>query len=77
MILLVFHSRYCSSFYHSSFLVIGLTEVMKLKNREKSLDKKKTKAEFAEGKKKNLADSDKQSFEQVDLPVASSFSLAR
>ena len=36
---------------------------------------KKTKAEFAESKKKNLADSDKKSFEQIELPVATTFSV--
>ena len=36
---------------------------------------KKTKAEFAESKKENLAESDKESFEQIELPVATSFSV--
>ena len=34
---------------------------------------KKTKAEFAESKKENLAESDKKFFEQIELPVATSF----
>ena len=36
---------------------------------------KKTKVKFAESKKENLAKSDKESFEQIELPVAASFSV--
>ena len=83
MILLLFYSQ--SSFYRSSILYFGLIEVVKqVKNREKSLDSdkknetrpmKKTKAEFAESEKENLADDDKESFKQIELPVATTFSV--
>ena len=82
--LLLFYSQ--SSFYRSSFLFLALLRSWnELKNREspwtaekktKQGPKKKTKAEFAESKK-NLTDidSDKESFEQIELSVATSFSV--
>ena len=68
-------------FYHSSFLFIGRIEVMKrvkkslAVKKSKPGPKKKTKAEFAESKKKNLTNSNKESFEQIELPVATLFSV--
>ena len=65
--------------------LFGLIEVVKqvkkyrkvLGQRQKNETRpmKKTKAEFAESKKDNLADSEKESFEQIELPVATTFSV--
>ena len=85
-----FASLLFSIFVLSLFVsLFGLIEVVKqVKKWRKSLDcekkrtkqgpNKKTKAEFfkfVESKKKNLADSDKESFEQIELPVHTSFSV--
>ena len=85
----IFASLLFSIFVLSLFVsLFGLIEIVKrVKKIEKSPwtagkktkqgPKKKTKAEFAESKKKNLADidSDKESFEQIELSVATSFSV--